>query len=207
MAMKTTHLISLLALGFIILLLGGPWWLGIGVVILAMAVAVTGEEAPVRAPEPVITAQPAQPLVPEEEPYFDDWGSVDPNWKFPSINDMNLQISSPPDTIGDMTAFKSPDGVCSTGFRSGTLTLDPNDIIRFKDDFRIKLDGMDKASGISDVATMGWDKGATTYRVYYRTGSDKRVWPYRTALQWEKPPPKKPQPPQYQQKPPPPDQR
>ncbi len=205
MAIKTSHLLGLLTLGFIILLIGWPWWLGIGIILLSMAVAVSGEsEEPAPMPVPVEragqaavagVAQPGSQQAAQAEPkYFDDWGEDQPNWTFPDISkDLKFKISTPSDAIGDMKTMKDPyhdgvDHIGAVGARTGTFTLDPNNIIRFKDDFRIKIDQMSKESGVSDEGQMGWEKGAYTFRLYYRT-SPKRAWPRRTALQWKAPPP------------------
>jgi|GEM_PF-6589824 len=207
MAMKTSHLLGLLTLGFIMLLIGWPWWLGVGLIVLSMAIAMSGEssEGPVLVPMPIgapgqvaAAGMPAQAPQQAEPKYFDDYGEAPPDWEFPDITkDLNLKVSTPSDAIGDMTTMKDPyhDGVGhvgAVGARSGTFTLDPNEIIRFKDDFRIKIDQMHKASGLPDSEApgggeMGWLKNAHTFRIYYRT-SPKRAWPRRTALQWGEPP-------------------
>ncbi len=199
MALKTSHLLGLLALGFAMLLIGWPWWLGIGIIVLSMAVAVGGSEESserMRAPaSATAVAGPAQaaPEAAEQprqagEKHFDDWGEAPPGWDMPSIEDADFKWSAPCDGIGGMS-IKDPAGGMGIGPRTGTATLDINDIIRVKDDLRFKLDGMHKAS--TGESGFGWNKGAHTHRLYVRTGQPKRVWPYRTALQWKKPPKKR----------------
>ena len=204
MAMKTSHLLGLLVLGFIMLLIGWPWWLGVGLIVLSMAIAVGGESSeeplpmpmPVRAPGQAAAAgapAPGQATGASKPKYFDDWGSDIPNWEFPDLTkDLKLKVSTPSDAIGTMETMKDPyydmesGAVGAVGARTGAFTMDPNNLIRFKDDFRIKVDQMSKESGVSKEGTMGWVR-PFTFRVYYRT-SPKRAWPRRTALQWKEPP-------------------
>ena len=211
MAMKTTYLIGLLAVGFFMLLLGWPWWLGVGLIVLSMALAVSGDEpreiaeAVSRLPEGVPQAHSAGAPVTEkpiegkpsafggtrilsrDPDYFDDWGSSPPDFEMASFSDLNFEHSTPCDAIGGMKGMKTEDGVWATGHRTGTQTMDINEILRFKDDLRIKIDGMEKATYGKDApAGMGWLDGAHTHRVYYRT-TPKRIWPQRTAVQWKDP--------------------
>ncbi len=156
MAMKTSHLAGLLILGFVMLIIGWPWWLGIGLIILSMAIAVSGggdeEPAPrtvqaaARAVPRAAVAGPAVAAAPKAK--SETPGSIEDNFYFrPSI---------PPDGIASISSIK-PDkeqlkamgdpGNLSVGKRTGTLSLYMDDPygtdegmrIRVKDDIRLHM--------------------------------------------------------------------
>jgi hypothetical protein len=145
MAMKTSYLIGLLAAGFIILFIGLPWWMGIGVIILAMAAAVTGTES-----QAMPSPQHAGPREPAWKKYQEKGppGSVTDNFYF--------RPTTPPDGIATIGSISTPKeervpgdlGNLSVGKRTGTMSLymDPEDIpwtdkmrVRLKDDIRLHM--------------------------------------------------------------------
>jgi len=125
MAMSTTYLVCLLALGFIMLMIGWPWWLGVGVILVSLALAVTGEEQPLPAMKPVAAAKPTAAAAAKKEPEggFDVW---DMKWSPTTLAD---------GFVGNKMGGPSGSAV---GSRSGAFSQDMGPI-RFKDDIRFRL--------------------------------------------------------------------
>jgi len=153
MAISTSTLLGLLALGFFILFLGGTWWwLGIATIMLSLAMAVGGEaQGPVMFPSPVMQMQ--APAKKKEE-----WGSVN--------DPMHFKPTIPPDGIAGISSIGpekgSPEyldnpGLATVGKRTGTFSFYPtgpvdkeNPIarLRVKDDLRLNMPFMDEANPV-----------------------------------------------------------
>jgi hypothetical protein len=149
MAMKTSYLIGLLIVGFILLLAGFPWWLGIGIIVLSMAAAVSGDSeeprmVPVRLARPqVAAAGPPKPV--ESEPAWKKYQEKEPTG---SVNDpMHFRPTMPPDGVAGLKAMSQEKGTpsdnLSIGGRTGTMSMYMDNKaacrIRVKDDLRIML--------------------------------------------------------------------
>jgi hypothetical protein len=147
MAMQTT-LIGLMALGFLMLFMGLPWWMGVGIIILALAFSLGGSE-----PQRIVQTQPALIMKgpkKEKEPT----GSVNDPFHFrPTI---------PPDGIAAIGSISTPGeerlpgeaGNLAVGKRTGTMSfyvdnpdvdlpMDQRARVRIKDDLRVNLPFMD----------------------------------------------------------------
>jgi hypothetical protein len=133
MGMSTTYLAGLLAMGFIMLMIGWPWWLGIGLIVLTMAVALSGEEAPARIPGVrgiAATYRPATLLAKAAA----KGGGID-------VYDMKWSPSIVGDGVAGINPMKGEEGG-SVGARTMAYTQDMGPI-RFKDDIRFRMDSLE----------------------------------------------------------------
>jgi hypothetical protein len=161
MAIGTTTLLGLLALGFFILFLGGTWWwLGIATIMLSLAMALGGEQSPVMVPRPAMAQ--ARPMMSQGKPAKKS--------AFGSVNDpMHFKPSIPPDGIAgissigpekDSLEYLDNPGVATVGKRTGTFSFYPtgpqdkeNPLarVRVKDDLRLNMPFMDEANPVDGV--------------------------------------------------------
>jgi hypothetical protein len=150
MALNTTYLVALLALGFFMLFLGWPWWMGIGLILVVMASAVNDEVAgPEEMPERFIDRQPVRAAPARPSPgailskitkAAETGGVEDIKWSPSAIADGILGINSMKGDFGG-----------SVGSRSGAFTQDMGPI-RFKDDIRFRLTAAgESAAEIADA--------------------------------------------------------
>jgi hypothetical protein len=162
MAIGTTTLLGLLALGFFILFLGGTWWwLGIATIMLSLAMALGGEQSPVMVPRPAMAQ--ARPMMSQGKPAKkkEIWGSVN--------DPMHFKPTMPPDGIADIGSIGpekgSPEydltgGIASVGKRTGTFSFyatgpqdkeNPMARVRVKDDLRLNMPFMDEQNPVDGV--------------------------------------------------------
>jgi len=162
---KTSHLLGLLALGFIAIIIGWPWWLGVGIILLAIALAAgDGRQS---TPAPVYRPMPAAATVPVvsgiETPLEKPKQKTK---KEGSVNDpFMFRPSIPPDGVAGLKAMSvSEPGIdnLSVGARTGTMSmyLDGPDKtnfarIRIKDDLRLNLPFMQDMGGMPKGSARG----------------------------------------------------
>jgi hypothetical protein len=132
--MSTTYLAGLLALGFIMLMIGWPWWLGIGLIVLTMAVALSGGEEPAQQPMAAAKAFAAKPSAAGPKATGEEGFDVD---------DMKWSPTTFADGMMGVNPMKSELGG-AVGARSGAFTQDMGPI-RFKDDLRFRVSEEDSA--------------------------------------------------------------
>ena len=158
MASNTTTVVALMLVGMGVFFIGWPWWMGIGIIAMAAVLAMSGSgEEPVmqRVPAmPIGVSKPAGAKPAEINEGYDAW---DMKWS--------------PTTFADgMSGNKMEDQIDgmgpAIGSRSGTFTQDMGPI-RFKDDFRFRLN----ASAEADFYNMCKDP---------YTGKALTAWDFRT---------------------------
>ncbi len=153
--MSSSYLIGLMAIGFLMLIVGWPWWISVGVIILSLALLAGSEgEQPTAFPDqrPMITAargaqsEPSKgkPEAAEGERYR-DWRDDEKEEGKSGffVEDMKWSPTAYADGILGVNPMKGAFGG-SVGGRTGAFTLDMGPI-RFKDDFRFRLYADDKA--------------------------------------------------------------
>jgi len=129
--MKTSYLMGLLVLGFVMLMIGWPWWLGVGLIVLSMAAAVSGgEEEPQKMPMTAMTAKTAMASAAKKadvDAGFDAW---DMKWSPTTFADGMMGVNPMADKASGS----------AVGSRSGAFAQDMGPI-RFKDDIRFRITG------------------------------------------------------------------
>lgn len=168
MAMKTSYLIGLLAVGMLMLLAGWPWWLGLGIIILSMAVAMSDSgAAPQQAPLPAALPKTAA----EEAPRPKTWREREAETEagMADVEDLVWRPSVLADGLLGLNpmSVKGEEGqAVSVGSRSGTLGIDAGPV-RFKDDLRFRPTVTDK-EGMGSMMTDPY------------TGKPISAWHFRT---------------------------
>ena len=159
--MKTTYLIGLLTLGFFMLFLGWPWWLGIGIMVLSMALAVGGEEASQEFPNPIArrmaTPIASGPIEGQPRKKYAQWeiDQAKEENEFGDVEDLIWNPGMPSDGMLGLNPMGSavldpqtgPSGEVirhGVGPLSGQSTTDLGPI-RIKDDMRFRPVGADKS--------------------------------------------------------------
>lgn len=154
MASNTTTVVVLMLVGMGTFFIGWPWWMGIGIIAMAAVLAMSGSGE-----EPVMQRVPAMPVSmpkpasaqPAAKP------SAKPDEGF-DIDDMKWS----PTTFADGMPGNKMDGDFggAVGSRSSAFTQDM-DIIRFKDDVRIRISDGDFYKMCTDPYTgkalTAWD--------------------------------------------------
>lgn len=150
MAMRTSHLIALLGMGFMAFYLGMPLWAGLGIILVAMAIAMGDDSS---ANSRMGTLQPAMSAAEGENRPQKPVKAK----KQGSVNDpLNFRPSLPPDGIASLGSLGqkgiTPEAAnLAIGKRTGTASmyLDPDDLnesarIRIKDDLRVHMPFMNQ---------------------------------------------------------------
>jgi hypothetical protein len=127
-----------MGLGFIALIVGMPWWIGVGVIVITAALAVSGDDEEVavqQMPIPLAraVAKPAaaaKPATAEKKAPWPGWDMDDMKWSPTTFADGMMGVN--PMETGNVGS--------AIGARSGTYTQDMGPI-RFKDDFRFRIIG------------------------------------------------------------------
>ncbi len=139
--MNTSSLIGLLVIGLVILIWGGHfWWIGIGVIMMSIALAVGSTEETVV--DQQIAAKADQQVVAKaaEKPPKTRWERErEEDAKMASVTDLKWRPSVPADgLLGINPGMRTWGEPVSIGQRGGQLTFDLG-VVRFKDDLRVRL--------------------------------------------------------------------
>ena len=141
---------GLLAIGFIIVMWGGSWWwLGIGLILISAAVAISGTEEAMVPVMPVgkkvmVAGKATMPSAKAE----DGFDVFDMKWSPTAFADGMMGVNPMKGDFGG-----------SVGARTGAFTQDM-DLVRFKDDIRIRISTQDPAFDMlkSDAGPLtAWD--------------------------------------------------
>lgn len=171
MALRPSHLVALVAAGLLMILIGMPWWMGIGVILISMAMAVSGDEpkAVQRMPGQIkqfAVAGPASIKAVEnkaEKAPPKPWWVVEAE-KEPkgSVNDpMIFRPSFPADGFAGLKGYAS-DGPLAVGPRVGTVSFYPTGTddkiarVRIKEDLRLNMPFMNESdiNGIKPLTNL-----------------------------------------------------
>ncbi len=181
--MKTLPLVGLLAFGFMALVIGWPWWIGVGIILISMALAVSEEGTPAvsprSSPQPqgAIQERKGQQAVPPEPL----WKALQEKEPTGSVQDpLHFRPSIPPDGIAGIGSVGpgSADPIAknlSVGKRTGTVSFyfdSPDDPplserarVRLKDDLRLNLPFMNEKDVFGDTKPF-----ASLFTSHFRTG-------------------------------------
>jgi hypothetical protein len=179
MALRSSYLVGLLALGFFILILNWPVWLGLGVIVIALALAVSSTgDVPERIPNAIPQAAAAKSPKAKDSAKPPPWakyvhGTDAKGNPLSSVEDLKWRPSVLADgAFGICSLGKAP---VSMGPRQGTLTIDCGPI-RFKDDLRFRPGAVDE--GFKNF--MATPDGKPIFAWHFRT--QKPVFQEKTRM-------------------------